>query len=294
MASRPTWDTIAILGVGLIGGSIGLALKQRALCRQVVGIGRRPTTLQAAKRRGAIDRGTVDLARGVADASLIIVCTPVEQVVEYVERVRAVCRPDAIITDVGSTKARIVEALDSSAELPAGSSSTGASGARFVGSHPMAGSEKTGVQHASADLFDKRTVIVTPGPTSRAADVRRVSRLWRSLGGRIVQMEPHAHDAAVASISHLPHVVSAALAAASPREHLGLIAGGWRDTTRVAAGDPELWRQILLDNRHELLQSLAKFSAILKHYQVALQRGDATALLQLLELGKNIRDAVGN
>ncbi|MFM9116206.1 MAG: prephenate dehydrogenase [Planctomycetota bacterium] len=319
MASGPTWDTIAIVGVGLIGGSIGLALKKRQLCRQIIGIGRRPAPLRTAKQLGAIDVATTDWERGVASAQLVVVCTPVDQVVEHVRRVQAACPASTIITDVGSTKASIVAALDhpltasdskkspsintrstsppataSAAAARTAAARSSASVARFVGSHPMAGSERAGVRHASADLFDDKTVIVTPGATSLSADVRKVERWWRALGGRVVRMTPIEHDAAVASISHAPHLVAAALAAASPRQHLRLIGSGWRDTTRIAAGDPELWRQILLDNRQELLRSLASFSAVIDPYQQALQRGDSAALIKLLELGKKIRDAVGN
>lgn len=324
MASGPTWDTIAIVGVGLIGGSIGLALKQRQLCRQIIGIGRRPAPLRTAKQLGAIDVATTDWERGVAAAQFVVVCTPVDQVVEHVRRVQAACPASTIITDVGSTKASIVAALDhpltttdsttshsaSPVETPSSASGSSASArsagsrpaaarasapvARFVGSHPMAGSEKTGVRYASGDLFAGKTVIVTPGATSLAADVRKVERWWRAIGGRVVRMTPVEHDAAVASISHAPHLVAAALAAASPRQHLRLIGSGWRDTTRIAAGDPELWRQILLDNRQELLRSLASFSAVIDQYQQALQSGDSAALIKLLELGKKIRDAVGN
>jgi prephenate dehydrogenase len=309
MASGPTWDTIAIVGVGLIGGSIGLALKKRRLCRQIIGIGRRPAPLRTAKQLGAIDVATTNWERGVASAQLVVVCTPVDQVVEHVQRVRAACPASTIITDVGSTKARIVAALDhpltTSPSITSPSAATAVSAAsaaarqvpsvaRFVGSHPMAGSEKTGVRHATADLFDGKTVIVTPSGTSGTAAVRTVERWWRAIGGRVVRMTPDEHDAAVASISHAPHLVAAALAATSPRQHLRLIGGGWRDTTRIAAGDPELWRQIFLDNREQLLRSLANFSAVIDQYQQALQRGDSAALLKLLELGKKIRDAVGN
>lgn len=292
MTATPKWDTIAILGVGLIGGSIGLALRQRGLCRRIVGVGRRTSTLTAARRHGAIDAATTQIARGVGEAQLVVVCTPVEQVVGHVLEVMAHCPADTLITDVGSTKSSIVHGVES-AVANARANGQALQG-RFVGSHPMAGSEKKGVRYASAELFVGRAVIVTPGPTTLPRDVATIERFWRALGGRVTQQLPEAHDAAVAAISHLPHLLASALAAMSPKEHLPLAAGGWRDTTRIAGGDAELWRQILLDNRHEVLKSLANFTTMLEQFRTALEQGDSPALSRLLELGKKIRDAVGN
>ncbi len=319
------WDTVAILGVGLIGGSIGLGLLERGLSRQVVGIGRRPAALRSALRRRAITSCTTDIARGVADAQLIVVCTPVETVAEHVASIRRVCRPDAIITDVGSTKASIVAAVAATSAI-GGSAATsaavigasaataaaaiGASAAaaasakralpppsprgQFLGSHPMAGSEKTGVRYADAALFHGRAVILTPTPDTPPAVQRRLTRFWKSLGARVVSLSPDEHDRSVAAISHLPHLVASALAASTDVDQLRLAGGGWRDTTRVAAGDVELWRQIFLDNRQALLPCLDRFLNKLDEFRAAVRDGDSAALRRLLEAGKEIRDAVGN
>src|SRR3954469_3517791 len=228
------YDTVAIIGVGLIGGSIGLALRERKLAQKIIGIGRRQQSLDAARKVGAIDHGVTNLANGVSQAQLIIVATPVDTIAERVVQASAACPAGALITDAGSTKASIVAAVD------AGLASR-RSGPRFVGSHPLAGDHRTGPEHARADLFDGRVVVITPTEHTRPAAVTEVSGFWQSLGANVRTMKPGDHDAALALTSHLPHIVAVALAAATRTELLPLTASGWRDTTRVAGGDPELW-----------------------------------------------------
>src|SRR6185295_19014231 len=235
------YDTVAIVGVGLIGGSIGLALRQRNLAQKIIGVGRRQASLDIARNVGAIDHGVTSLANGVAQAQLIIIATPVDTIAERVVQVAAICPATSLITDVGSTKEAIVAAVD------AGLASR-RSGPRFLGSHPLAGDHRTGPEHARADLFDGRTVVITPTEHTRPAAVTEVSGLWQSLGANVRQMTPSQHDAALAITSHLPHVAAVALAAATPTELLSLTAGGWRDSTRVAGGDPALWQAILTAN----------------------------------------------
>ncbi|NLX53815.1 MAG: prephenate dehydrogenase/arogenate dehydrogenase family protein [Planctomycetaceae bacterium] len=280
---RP-WDTVAIVGVGLMGGSIGLALQQRKLARRVVGVGRRVASLRKARECGTVTETTTRLERGVAEADLIIVCTPVADIVDRVCEAARHCPPEALITDVGSTKSRIVRELERRLR----------SGPAFIGSHPMAGSEKTGPAHARADLLVERVTVVTPTPRTRDADVERIERFWAALGARVVRMTPLDHDQAVAMTSHATHLVAAALAAATPACALSLAASGWQDTTRIAAGDPQLWVQILLANRPEVLKSLGQFEKSLATFRAALARGDATRLLQLLDAGKQTRDSVGS
>jgi prephenate dehydrogenase len=279
-----TWDTVAIIGVGLIGGSIGLALRKRKLAREVVGIGRRSVSLRAAKRLGAVTRTTTDLAAGVEQAELVVVCTPVDSSAEQARAAAMVCRPGAMITDAGSTKEQIVTSLDHAL------ADHNPRQARFVGSHPMAGSEKNGPQHARSDLFDNCVTILTPAARSDDRACREIARFWKSLGSRVVRMGPKEHDEVVAAISHLPHVVAAALAAATPSAVLPFAAGGWRDSTRIAAGDPQLWRQILCQNRFQVLQALEAFSQELSEFRRALTYNDAPRLEQLLSQGKAVRD----
>ena len=284
----PRWETVALVGVGLIGGSIGLALRERGLARNVVGIGRRASSLRKARQCGAVSTTTTQLVRGIADAELVIVCTPVELIVENVLKVAEHCPSDALITDVGSIKASIVTSLDRHRRV------LDARGVRFVGSHPLAGSGKQGPQHARGDLFEDRVVVVTPSRRSRTTDVKRIEDFWHSLGATVLRKSPQAHDQAVAAISHLPHLVASAMSAATPVEALPLAATGWRDSTRVAAGDAELWRQILANNRDHVLTSLDKFEKVLTFFRKALENGDEDLLTKLLREGKQHRDAVGN
>lgn len=277
-------DSVAIIGVGLIGGSVGLALRDRRLAVRVVGIGRRAESLTAAQNIGAVTETTLDLAAGVADAQLIVVCSPIDRIVEHVRAAAAACPPGALITDAGSTKGSIVAALDGAL----------AREVTFVGSHPLAGSEKQGPTEAQADLFEGRLVVVTPGAHTREADRQRVAEFWESLGARVMAMSPAAHDRAVAASSHLPHLVAAALADAVPLAAHPVTAGGFRDTTRVAAGDAELWTQILLDNREAVLAALTPFEETLTALRAALAAGDRQQLKTILNRAKTKRDALGS
>lgn len=277
-------NTVAIIGVGLIGGSLGLALRQRALARTVVGIGRTASRLRMAEEIGAVSWVTTDVGQGVADADLIVVCTPVAHVVDYVQQVSCACPPDALITDAGSTKGKICRAL--AAGL--------AGGGAFVGSHPLAGSEKSGPEFADPNLFEGCVTVVTPAGTSAERRVAELESFWQSLGARVLRMSPDEHDWAVAEISHLPHLLASALAAAADPQYLMLAAGGWRDTTRVAAGDVELWRQIFSENRRHVLQSLDKFEKVLSEFRQALKGNDPAELMRLLQLGKRNRDSVAS
>ncbi len=277
-------NTVTIVGAGLIGGSIGLALKQRKLAAHVIGVGRQAASLRQAKQGGAVDQTTTDLAKGVRRADLVVVCTPVDTIAPLVRQVAAACPPRCLITDAGSTKAPLVEQLK--ADLP--------SGARFVASHPLAGSEQRGPEHAQADLFQNRVTVVTPTRSTRAQDLNEVTRFWQALGAEVIRMSPEAHDRALARTSHLPHLAAAAIASATPRRYAPLVASGWRDTTRVAAGDPELWRQIMQSNREELLASLEVLQDELAAWHTALEQDDSRKLLQLLAKAKRTRDALGN
>lgn len=288
--AKPIWDTLTIVGVGLLGGSIGLAARQRGLVRRVVGWGRRAETLREALDLGVIDEADSSLTAALSSASLVVVCTPVAAVAEYVELALRAAPDDALVTDVGSTKAGIVAEVDRRLAQPADAQRR----ARFVASHPLAGSERAGVRFSSPDLFANRTVVMTPSGVEAPEHLDSVETLWRSLGSRVVRQTPSAHDQAVAAISHVPHLAASALAAATPMEWLELVATGWLDTTRVAAGDVELWRQILAANRLPVLESLDRYLAALHACRDALAQGDDLELVRWLQRGKQVRDAVGN
>jgi prephenate dehydrogenase len=213
-----------------------------------------------------------------------VVCTPVASIADHVRDAASACPSGALITDAGSTKASIVRDLNGA--LPRGVS--------FVGSHPLAGSEKNGCEHARADLFDGRVVVVTPARKTSTDDIQRTADFWSSLGAVVHVMSPAAHDRALAATSHLPHVIAAALARSTQREDLPLTAGGWRDSTRIAAGDVELWSQILLDNRENVAKALKRFEKSLAVFRSAIERGDRRRLGKLLTEARQIRDAVGS
>lgn len=272
-------DTVAIVGVGLIGGSIGLALRRRGLARHVVGIGHREESLRVALDRGAVTRTTLELAEGVAEAEWVVVCTPVARIARDVRAAADHCRPGAIITDAGSTKAKIVEQVGNA--LPRG--------VRFIGSHPLAGGERSGPAAADADLFADRLVVLTPSASTAADDVARVSQFWQALGARLMMMTAEDHDRLLASSSHLPHLVAAVLAATTPEEAIPLAATGWADSTRIAAGDPELWRQIFASNRASVLKSLRNFEDVLADMRDSLQVGDDQRVFEILHAGQDRR-----
>ncbi len=277
-------DKVAILGVGLIGGSIGLALRHRNLARTVVGIGRSPASLRVARRVGAVSITTTDIARGVADAQLVVVCTPVAHIAEHVQEIARACRRETLVTDVGSTKSEIIAGLEG--KLP--------ETVRFVGSHPLAGGEHAGAAKARVDLFEDRLVVITPTKKSPTADCRELADFWTALGARVISMTPRKHDRAVAAISHLPHLMASALAAATPEKSLPLAATGFEDTTRIAAGDPELWTQIFLSNQAPVLEALARMEISLKRFRSAIENQDARALKRVLTTAKRKRDVVGS
>jgi prephenate dehydrogenase len=278
------WNTVAIVGVGLIGGSIGLALRERKLAREVVGIGRRRSSLDKAKSLGAVTSTSLKIQQGVARADVVVVCTPVAEIADHLLQAAGAAPDHALLTDAGSTKKSIVHGVEKSLSASK----------RFAGSHPLAGSEKNGVAFARANLFEGRVVVVTPTGRTKPDVAQAVADFWSGLGATVLVMSPDAHDKALAATSHLPHLVSAAVAANTPTADLPLTAGGWRDLTRIAAGDPELWAQILLENRGPVLKSLMQFEKTMSALKAALTRGDRRKIRQLLTEGKKVRDAVGN
>ena len=278
------WDTVAIVGVGLIGGSIGLALRQKKLAKNVVGIGRRQASLRVARRVGAVSHTTIDLNKGVAEADLVVVCTPVGQIVEHVRQAAAHCPERTLITDAGSAKQSIVAALDSGL----------GHGCRFLGGHPLAGSEKAGAANASAELFEGRLAILTPTKNTRAEDFDLLEDFWQSLGSVVVKMTPEEHDQAIALTSHLPHVAAAALVLTLPESCYRLIGTGMLDTTRIAGGDPELWRQIVTQNRENVLGALERYGAKLAALHTALRDDNQDEIIRFLTLAKKNRDALGS
>lgn len=274
--------TLTIVGVGLIGGSLAAAVKQRGIAQRVIGVGRNPDKLRGAIELGLIDEATDRLPWAAASSDLIVFCTPVNQIVAGVREAASACRCGSLITDAGSTKQEICEELTSG--LPPG--------VEFVGSHPLAGSEKSGYEHSNPNLFADKVCVVTPTPNTSNTGLQCVRSFWKQLGTRLIEMSPAAHDRAVAEISHFPHLAAAVLAATLSPENAPLAARGFKDTTRIAAGDVDVWTSILMCNSAYIRESLDKFSEILQQYRVALECQDSLTLRNLLEKGKVIRDAL--
>ncbi len=273
-------ENLVIVGVGLIGGSIGLAVKERGLARHVRGLGRSLDSLRRARDLGVIDSCHTDPREACAAADFIVLCTPVDQIALQALAYAPLCPPGAILTDAGSTKARLVADIESA--LP--------SHAYFVGSHPLAGSEKRGPEFADARLFVDRWTVVTPTPRSNADAVERVKAFWIGLSSKVRTMNPQDHDRALALTSHLPHLLASALAGIVSPDLLPLTAGGFRDTTRIAAGDPGLWTAIFRQNDGAVLDSLALLEARCAEFRRAIEDDDAPRLETLLRDGKTLRD----
>jgi prephenate dehydrogenase len=280
------FQKITIVGVGLLGGSIGLAVKRRKLAREVAGFVRRAASLRDCERAGAVDYATTDLPAAVSNADLVILCTPLAQMRALTEQFLPALKRGATVTDVGSVKADVVRELESLVKK---------AGAHFVGSHPMAGGEKMGVLAARADLYADAVCVVTPGKKSNATAVRKVVKFWQALGARTLRMDAAQHDLLVSRSSHLPHVAAAALVnlvlhPANHRSQAGLCATGFRDTTRIASGSPEMWRDIALANRKNISRSVDLFVSELKKFQAVLKRNDAAAVEKYFVTAKLLRD----
>jgi prephenate dehydrogenase len=286
--TQATTDTpfrqVAVVGVGLLGASLGLALKRRGLAQHIIGVGRVGSpALRIALERQAIDAGATDLLTAVADCDLVVLCTPVRQVLAQLRVIAGALAPGALVTDVGSTKRVIVE--QAREVMPAQ--------AVFVGAHPMAGSEKRGPEHARAELFDDALCLICPDTHTPGAAVARIEALWRGVGMRTHCMPAGLHDRWVALVSHLPHAVatSLVLAAQAQPEALRAAAGGFVDTTRIAAGDIDMWLDILLTNRDEVGAAIGELQAHLGRLRAALADSDEGALRTHLAQAKAARDA---
>jgi prephenate dehydrogenase len=280
------FQKISIVGVGLLGGSLGLAIKQRKLAAMVDGYVRRTASISECEKFAVVDHATRDIKCAVENADLVILCTPLARMRDLTTDMLPALKPGAIVTDVGSVKASVMQELE-----PLFKSAQ----AHFIGSHPMAGGEKTGVAAARADLFTNAVCVVTPTAQSDSAALRKVEDFWIALDMRIVKLSPESHDELVSRSSHLPHVVAAELAnyvlsPVHPKEQSMLCATGFRDTTRIASGSPEMWRDIALANRENLSRVLGVFIEDLEEFRHALENGDAKIIEEFFEKAKQRRD----
>ena len=279
------FQKVVIFGVGLIGGSFALALRKAHAVELVVGFGRSEQTLVQAKQLGIIDRIGKDIAAEVADADLVMLATPVGQMPELMSQIAPHLGPQTIITDAGSTKTDVVR--DAYAQL-------GSKVAQFVQAHPIAGAELSGAMAARSDLFQWKKVVLTPLPEISAVSVDRVRRAWEQCGAMVSTMTPKQHDEVFAVVSHLPHLLSFALVHdIAQRDNRDLLlsfaASGFRDFTRIAASNPEMWRDICMGNRDALLVELQTYIAELNRMSTALAAGDAEQLEQTFLAARTLR-----
>ena len=270
----PLFERMVVAGVGLIGGSLGLAARGRSLVGEVVGYGRGETNLKIGLERGAIDRYSHSPEEAAEGADLVVLAVPVRSLRPVAERMLPHARQDAVVIDVGSVKGKVVESLSPLVRPPAA----------FVGCHPVAGTEHSGAANALRDLFDGQLCIVTPTPSTDPQALARVRALWEGLGMQVESMPPAEHDRLLALVSHLPHVVAYALVAAiecervAGRDPLSYSGGGLRDTTRIASSHAEMWRDIFLDNRDEVLRTIDQFSAAVARLRQTIDREEAAPL----------------
>ena len=276
------FDRITIVGLGLIGGSLGMAIKRHRLASEVIGYSRKPSTLRMAKRLRAIDTGTTDLRRAVQGTDVVILATPIDAIVSVAKCAAAAMPVGAILTDVGSSKGQIVKALEGA--LPRR--------VAFIGGHPLAGSEQRGLEASCADLFDGSLCVLTATSRTNRRALHAVKRLWSSVCGRVVVMSPQRHDRLLAMMSHLPHLIAYSLVAAASPDELPLAPRSFREVTRIANSDPKLWDDIFVSNRAALLAAMNRFERHWRTLRAPLKRSDRAALRRLLSAAQRKRHAI--
>ncbi|MFZ5644155.1 MAG: prephenate dehydrogenase/arogenate dehydrogenase family protein [Bacillota bacterium] len=286
MSDKPLFNKVAIIGVGLIGGSMGMAMLRKSLAGEVIGVGRNRESLELAVEYGAINSYSLN-NENVSGCDLVIVATPVGTTIDIISSLDPFIGPGTIITDVGSTKAAIVE----------GSGTVLPSGAVFIGGHPMAGSEREGVNGADPYLFENAFYVLTPSEGTPRDCVEKMIMLVEGIGAKPIIMNPEEHDLSVASVSHLPHLIAATLVNSlfdmpgGEKKSL-LAAGGFRDTTRIAAGNPDMWRDIFKTNRKFILEALNYFRERLDEFQNALAISDEPIIYDLLSRARTLKNGM--
>lgn len=273
---------ITIIGLGLIGGSLALAIKEKKLAKEVIGVSRRNATINYAINKGIVDKATLDLRKGVKFSDLVIITAPVFKIVDIAKRIAPFLKKGAIVVDAGSTKKYIVKNIENILNKDA----------YFVGAHPVSGSEKSGIRFADKDLFKGAYCILTETAHVNSQALNKVKSFWQKLSMKTVIMKPGEHDIVLSKISHLPHACAVSLVNAAGEKNLKLAAGGFRDTTRIASGEPELWKDIFLTNKVNLIKDISRLKKELGKIEAALKNDDSRVLLKLLTRAKCIRDSL--
>jgi prephenate dehydrogenase len=273
------FEQLGLIGCGLMGGSFALALKKAGLVKRVVGYSKSPSTTERARQMGVIDIEAPSALLAVSGADIVLVAVPVSATEATFKAIKHLVTPQMLIMDVGSTKRDVIDAGRRGLREHIGS---------FVPAHPIAGKELSGVEHADADLYAGRQIILTPIERTLTAQLQKAVDVWTALGCRVLQMSPEQHDAAFASVSHLPHLIAFALmngisSQAQGKDYLSLAGPGFRDFTRIAASDPKMWRDIMISNREELLEQSKIFQRTLQAMEVMISSGNGDALEGLIE-----------
>lgn len=279
---------LSIIGVGLIGGSLARALKRANACGKVIGCGRNTNNLKQAIELGVIDHYETNPARAIKDADMVVVAVPVGTMANLFASIRDALSPQAIITDVGSVKASVV--TDAQQHLEPHFS-------RFVPAHPIAGGEKTGVVASFAELFNNHRVILTPLSETDSQAIALVTTMWETTGAQVINMSVEQHDEILAATSHLPHILAYNLVNTlakmdAKKDIFQYTAGGFRDTTRIAASDPNMWRDICLANRDAILKMLEHFNTEYMQFYEAIKNGDGKRIETQLKHAKTVRDSM--
>jgi prephenate dehydrogenase len=277
---------MALIGVGLMGGSLGLAVKRKRLVGEIVGYAPDQAALKRAVQRGAIDRLARTAAEAVREADLVVLATPVGCFELLVKECASSFKSGALLTDVGSVKGALVGRIE--ALLPPH--------VIYLSAHPLAGREQSGIDAASATLFDGSRCLIVTGASARPEALKLLTRLWEGVGSTVSTLDPFEHDRYLALVSHLPHLVAYALvdcAMEASREAPGLLgfsAGGFRDFTRIAASSPEMWRDICLENRAEILRALTRYQSTLERYRRLIESGDGAALETAFRASRRVKE----
>ena len=288
--SEETFKKVVIIGPGLIGGSMGIDLKNRGIAATVVGVGHRESSLTRAVEIGSIDEWSLDAQAAVVGADLIVLATGVELIAKFAFEIAPHVSDGAIITDVGSTKARICATVEKA--LADRQAREGGGSACFVGSHPIAGSEKRGIEAARDGLFENALCIVVRTNHTDERSLEKIKAMWQALGSVTLELTPEEHDRRLARVSHLVHLAAAVLVNVADEDALSAAATGFLDTTRVASGDPALWEQICLSNRENILAALGEYIDALTDFKHALESSSGGEIARMLDEAKRRRDSL--
>ena len=270
---------ITVVGVGLIGGSLAKSIRKKRICKKIVGFFRNKEKLKRALKEKIVDDGYLDLKKSIQDSDLIILALPITQIISFMSKIKKISKSKSLITDIGSTKLKITKKAD---KLKL----------NFVGTHPLAGSEKRGLAFSSNKLFNNSKVLITPTKNTDKQAISKIKLFWKRLNAQAVIFSPKHHDKILSYTSHLPHLTAFCLINSIPEDFLAFGASGLKDTTRIALSDVQIWSDIILSNRKELLNSLSSFEKQIKELKRIIQKGNNKQLIQVLKKSKNKRRTI--